>query len=45
MKNKYGTGKIMLARGMDMGNVKRNHDVKAEAQKNVNEERSQQRKE
>ncbi len=41
VKNKYGTGKIMLARGMDMGNVKRNNDISAAMKEQVNRENSQ----
>ncbi|MFN8310554.1 MAG: DNA polymerase IV [Chitinophagales bacterium] len=40
VKQKYGTGKIVLARGMDMGNVKRNRDVQAEMKEEVNRQRS-----
>lgn len=40
VKNKYGTQKLILARGVDMGNVKRNRDVQAEMKEEVNRENS-----
>ena len=40
VKNKYGTGKLILARGIDLGNVKRNRDVSGEMKEQVNRERS-----
>jgi DNA polymerase-4 len=40
VKNKYGTGKLILARGIDLGNVKRNRDVAGEMKEQVNRETS-----
>jgi DNA polymerase-4 len=40
IKNKYGTSKLILARGIDMGNVKRNKDVSGEMKEQVNRETS-----
>ncbi|MCW3126409.1 MAG: polymerase [Bacteroidetes bacterium] len=40
VKNKYGTNKLILARGIDLGNVKRNRDVQAMMKEQVNRERS-----
>ena len=40
MKNKYGTNKLILARGLDLGNVKRNRDVQAMMKEQVNRENS-----
>ncbi len=40
VKNKYGTGKLILARGIDLGNVKRNRDVQGELKEQVNRETS-----
>jgi DNA polymerase-4 len=42
VKTKYGTNKLVLARGMDMGTIKRNKDVLAEMKREVNRENSQQ---
>jgi DNA polymerase-4 len=40
VKNKYGTGKLILARGIDLGNVKRNRDISGEMKEQVNRETS-----
>ena len=40
VKMKYGTSKLVLARGIDLGNVKRNRDVQAEMKEEVNRETS-----
>ena len=40
VKSKYGTGKLILARGIDLGNVKRNRDVQGEMKEQVNRETS-----
>jgi DNA polymerase-4 len=40
VKSKYGTGKLILARGIDLGNVKRNRDVSGEMKEQVNRETS-----
>ena len=40
VKGKYGTGKLILARGIDLGNVKRNRDVSGEMKEEVNRETS-----
>jgi DNA polymerase-4 len=40
VKGKYGTGKLMLARGIDLGNIKRNRDVQGEMKEQVNRETS-----
>jgi DNA polymerase-4 len=40
VKGKYGTGKLILARGIDLGNVKRNSDVSGEMKELVNRETS-----
>lgn len=40
VKGKYGTGKLILARGIDLGNVKRNRDVSGEMKEQVNRETS-----
>ncbi len=40
VKNKYGSNKLILARGIDLGNVKRNRDVQAEMKEEVNRENS-----
>jgi DNA polymerase-4 len=40
VKNKYGAHKLILARGIDLGNVKRNRDVQAEMKEQVNRETS-----
>lgn len=40
VKGKYGTAKLVLARGIDMGNVKRNRDVQGEMKEQVNRETS-----
>jgi len=40
VKGKYGTSKLILARGIDMGNVKRNNDVSGEMREEVNRETS-----
>jgi DNA polymerase-4 len=45
VKNKYGTNKLMLARGIDLGNVKRNKDVGGEMRHEVNRETSQRKDE
>ena len=40
VKNKYVTNKLILARGIDLGNVKRNRDVQAMMKEQVNRENS-----
>ena len=40
VKNKYGTGKLILARGIDLGNVKRNRDMSGTMREEVNRENS-----
>ena len=40
VKGKYGTGKLILARGIDLGNVKRNRDISGEMKELVNRETS-----
>jgi DNA polymerase IV len=40
IKSKYGTSKLMLARGVDMGNVKRNQDALGAMKEQTNRERS-----
>ena len=40
VKGKYGTNKLVLARGIDLGNVKRNRDVQGEMKEQVNRETS-----
>ncbi len=40
VKGKYGTNKLILARGIDLGNVKRNRDVQGEMKEQVNRETS-----
>lgn len=40
VKNKYGAGKLILARGIDLGNVKRNRDVTAIMKEQLNRENS-----
>ena len=40
VKNKYGTNKLILARGIDLGNVKRNRDISGEMKEQVNRETS-----
>ena len=38
VKSKYGTSKLILARGIDLGNVKRNRDISGEMKEQVNRE-------
>ena len=38
VKSKYGTNKLILARGIDLGNVKRNRDISGEMKEQVNRE-------
>jgi hypothetical protein len=40
VKSKYGTNKLILARGIDLGNVKRNRDISGEMKEKVNRETS-----
>ena len=40
VKSKYGTSKLILARGIDLGNVKRNRDISGEMKEQVNRETS-----
>ena len=40
VKSKYGTSKLILARGIDLGNVKRNRDISGEMKQQVNRETS-----
>ena len=44
VKTKYGTNKLILARGIDLGNIKRNRDVQAEMKEQVNRETSKSNK-
>ena len=40
VKNKYGSKKLMLARGVDLSSIRHNRDVLAEMKKDVNRENS-----